>query len=197
MWVWCAIAFQTPRWNSISRGTLKIVIPNALRKVALKMLLDHPTTAYFRKEKPFKKREIYWRPLMDQEIFTYVCSCYACQRYKAANHKSGILTSIIPSFLGEVWPADLIILPIQLSNKYLFLVIENLSRWAVTIPLPIMYSEAITSALLYEDIFKFGAPRRLITENGSNLTSVVMKLMARQLRMRHSTTSVEHPQRTV
>jgi transposase InsO family protein len=57
-----------------------------------------------------------------------------------------------------------------------------------------MGSEAITSALLYEDIFKFGAPRRLITENGSNLTSLVMKLMARQLRMRHSTTSVEHPQ---
>lgn len=110
---------------------------------------------------------------MDQEIFAYLCGCYACQRHEAANHKSGILTSIIPSFLGEVRPADLVILLVQRSNKYLLLVIEYLSRWTVTIPLPIMGSEAITSALLYEDIFKFGAPRRLITENGSkpNFTS--------------------------
>lgn len=76
----------------------------------------------------------------------------------------------------------------------MFFMMECLIGWMVAAPLPTMDSETLTSVLLFKVDFRFGTPRRLITDNGSNLTSDVMKALAKAFQMRHSTTSVEHPQ---
>jgi hypothetical protein len=97
--------------------------------------------------------------------------------------------------VGEIWAADLAILPeMQKGSRYILVVMEYLTRWAVTVALPPMESEVIATVLLYEVVLKFGTPKRLITENGSNLTSDVMNTMTKSLQIRHATTSVEHPQ---
>jgi hypothetical protein len=49
---------------------------------------------------------------MDKNIADYVRSCCdLCQRFKAVNSKVGELHPIAQTVMGEVWAADLAILP--------------------------------------------------------------------------------------
>lgn len=55
-------------------------------------------------------------------------------------------------------------------------------------------SEHVSQVLLYEVVLKHGAPKRLITDNGSNFVSDAMSIVCRRLGIARSLTSVEHPQ---
>lgn len=50
----------------------------------------------------------------------------------------------------------------------MFVIMEYFTRWVVVAPLPITDSEKPASVLLFEVVFKFGTPRRLIADNGSS-----------------------------
>lgn len=113
----------------------------------------------------------------------------------SVNGSSRLTPRFTPTFVGEIWAADIAILPeSQQGNPFLFVMMEYLTRWTVAVALPITDSETLATVLLFEVVFKFGTPRRLITDNGSNLTSDIMQTLAKLLQMRHSHTSVEHPQ---
>ena len=71
---------------------------------------------------------------------------------------------------------------------------EYLSRWAITAALPSFDSDHVSQVLLFEVVLKHGAPRRLITDNGTNFVSEAMKLVCKRLGISRSLTSVEHPQ---
>lgn len=45
----------------------------------------------------------------------------------------------------------------QRGNRYYLVAMEYLSRWAVTVPLPVMDTETPATALLYEVVLKFGS----------------------------------------
>jgi hypothetical protein len=101
----------------------------------------------------------------------------------------------IPGHIRLIWVAGIAILPeLRPGNMYLFVIMEYLTRWVVVAPLPIIDSETLASVMLVEVLFKFGTPNRLIADNGSNLTSDVMNALAKALQMRHSMTSLKHPQ---
>jgi hypothetical protein len=132
---------------------------------------------------------------MNQDIATYIREYSSCQRFKAANQKVDELNPITPSFMEEIWIAGIAILPEwRPGNMYLFVTMEYLTRWVVVAPLPITDSETIASVILFEVLFKFGTAKRLIANNGSNLTSHVMNALAKALKMRHSMTSLKHPE---
>jgi hypothetical protein len=46
--------------------------------------------------------------------------------------------------------------------------------------------------MLFEIVLKFEPAKKLRTDNGSNLTSDVMQVLAQRFQLRHATTSVEH-----
>lgn len=174
-----------------------IVMSKSLYQATLQALHDHPTAGHFGRDKTIKRaREICWWPMIDQEVADYVKSSDKCQRFKAANSKVGELRSITRNFVGEIWAADIAILPeSQRGNKYLFVIMEYLTRWAITVPLLVMDSEILKiAAPLYEVVLKFGTPGRIITDNGTNLTSYVMENLTKKRQIRHAKTSVEHPQ---
>jgi hypothetical protein len=150
-----------------------IVIPKGLQEEALKVLHDHPTSGHFGRDKTIQKaRQTCWWPNMNEDIANYIRCCSFCQRFKSTNTNVGELTPITPSFVGEIWAADIAILPeSQRVNRFLFLMMEYLTRWTVAVALPITDSETLATVLLFEVVFKFGTPRRLITDNGTNLTS--------------------------
>jgi predicted aspartyl protease len=141
-----------------------IVMPKSLQEATLKVLHDHPTAGHFGRDKTIEKaRQVCWWPNMNQDIAKYVSECSPCQRFKAANQKVGELNPITPSFVGEIWAADIAILPeSRRGNKYMFVIMEYLTRWVVAASLPITDSETLASVLLFEVVFKFGTPRRLI-----------------------------------
>lgn len=105
------------------------------------------------------------------------------------------MKNIVPSKLGEIWAADIAMLPLStLGNRYLLVISEYLSKWTVTVALPSYDTDHIAQALLYEVVLKFGVPLRLITDNGSSLVEDAMTQVCAKIGIKRSLTSVEHPQ---
>lgn len=76
----------------------------------------------------------------------------------------------------------------------MLVMMEYLSKWAITVALPSFDTDHVAQAILYEIVLKIGVPERLITDNGSNFVSDAMKNVCIRLGIKRSMTSVESPQ---
>ena len=102
---------------------------------------------------------------------------------------------ILPHYAGEIWAADIAVLPISTKgNKYLFVIMEYLTKWCITAALPSFDTTHITNTLLFEVVLKYSTPRRLITDNRANFISEAMNAVCQRLNIARSLTSVEFPQ---
>ncbi|KAG0753256.1 hypothetical protein G6F22_021529 [Rhizopus arrhizus] len=106
---------------------------------------------------------------MKEDIKLWIQHCEKCQRFKTRTTSSvAPLKPIVPTRLGEIWAADIAILPISSKgNRYMLVMMEYLSKWVVTVALPSFDSDHVAQAILYEIVLKIGLPERLITDNGN------------------------------
>jgi hypothetical protein len=166
-------------------------------KTLLRHVHDAPTSGHFGVDKTLEKtRQMAWWCSMKEDIKLWIQHCEKCQRFKTRTTSSvAPLKPIVPTRLGEIWAADIAILPISSKgNRYMLVMMEYLSKWVVTVVLPSFDSDHMAHAILYEIVFKIRLPERLITDNGSNFVSDAMKNVCARLGIKRSMTSVESPQ---
>ncbi|KAG0774893.1 hypothetical protein G6F62_012113 [Rhizopus arrhizus] len=114
---------------------------------------------------------------MKQNVETWVKHCEACQRRKVRTDSTTPgMKPITTTYLGEIWASDVAVLvDSKKSNKHMLVFMKYLSKWIITAALPSFDFDHVIQVLLYEVVLKFGVPRRLITDNGSNYISEAMK----------------------
>ena len=80
------------------------------------------------------------------------------------------------------------------GNKYLLVVSDYFTRWVEAYPLP--NSEAITVAQVFIDEFisRYGLPRQIHTDRGSQFTSLLFKNICEIFRIDKTQTTAFHPQ---
>lgn len=78
--------------------------------------------------------------------------------------------------------------------KYLLVIMDHFTRYAIAIPTRDQLAETVANCLLNEVIFKFGTPRTIITDRGSNFQSELMQAVYNELRIRKIATCGYHPQ---
>lgn len=172
------------------------VIPRKLVPSVLRLIHDGPTGGHFGVEKSLgKARLVGWWPAMIEDIKNWISACEKCQIHKTdTKNTTPPLKSIMPSYVGEIWAADIAILPTtRKNNSYILVLMEYLTKWAITAALPSFDSDHVAQVLLFEVVLKFGIIRRLITDNGSNFISDAMSMVCSRLDIKRSLTSVEHP----
>ena len=97
--------------------------------------------------------------------------------------------------VGDIWALDIVVLnEIIRKNKYLLILIEYLSKWAITVVLLSFDSDHVANVLLFKVILKYSTPSRLITDNGSNYIFDVMNAVCARLSIARSRTLVEYTQ---
>lgn len=132
---------------------------------------------------------------MIDDIKNWIQACNKCQLYKTdTRNTSPPLMSITPTFVGEIWAADIAVLPLtRRKNSYILVIMEYLTKWAITAVLPSFDSDHVAQIILFEVVLKFGIIRRSITDNGTNFISDAMNIVCSRLDVKRSLTSVEHP----
>lgn len=173
------------------------VLPKKMVAEVINKYHDGLLGGHFGNEKTLQKiQQITWWSSMKEDIKTYIQSCDPCQRYKVRNdNTTAPMKAILPKYTGDIWAADIAELPTSTKgNTFILVMMEYLSKWAVTVALPSVTTSQISQVLLYEVVLKYGTPSRLITDNGSNLVSDAMMMVCRRLGISRSRTSVEHPQ---
>ncbi|GFT27071.1 hypothetical protein TNCV_4675911 [Trichonephila clavipes] len=140
-------------------------------------------------------KNYYWTG-MRKNITDYVKNCSDCIKYKASNQKpSGLLQTPVPVQRFETLAIDLIgPLPESKDGKKWILIIENCTtKWVELFALPNATAKECAITLIEEVLLRYGIPRHLISDNGTQFVSAVMQQIY-LLNIHQSLIPVYHPQ---
>ena len=145
-----------------------------------------------------KISERYYFPYMYSKIKNYVQCCIECQRKKGINRKEyNIMTPLQhPSYPFERMSMDLVgpLTETKNGNKYVLTVMDYFTRWPEAIPIKNAKAETVAQHYLDLVITRYGCPRIILTDLGSQFTSDLFDYVNKVLKTQHRTTTPYHPQ---
>ena len=163
-----------------------------------KIILEAHSTHLGEKNTIEKSRKIGIWHGMDEDIKRFVQSCPICQLQKTVRIKNQA-ESIIPDI--PLAPSEKISLDIfgpfpitKKGNKYILNIQDRLTRYTVLIPLQDETSNTIVEALLDHYIYSFGAPKNILTDQGTNFLSELVTQFGEASNIKHIKTTLFHPQ---
>jgi len=143
-------------------------------------------------------RQRYHWTNMKEDVQAYIHNCMGCQRKKLVRVKGRqpmMLTDTPGSAFDKVALDIMGPLPVtNQGNRYVLTVQDLLTKYLITIPLANATSMDIADGLRKYLISYFGSPRTILTDQGANFTSSLMKALAKKFRMRQIRTTAFHPQ---
>lgn len=80
------------------------------------------------------------------------------------------------------------------GNKYILTIQDNLTKFVIAKPIPNQQAETIAERFIKDYVSNFGAPQIVLTDNGTNFTSNLMKEFEHFIRIKHVTTTAFHPE---
>ncbi|GFU09431.1 protein NYNRIN [Trichonephila clavipes] len=176
----------------------QLVVPTHEREKILKLHHDAPTAAHYGADGTFSRisSKYYWTG-MRKFIADYVKSCSECIRYKATNQKpAGFLQTPVPTQRFESIAIDLFG-PLQETTegmKWIFIVADYTTKWVELFPLKQATAKECAMTLLNEVFLRYGVPRRLISDSGTQFVRAVMQQLCFVLDINQSLIPVYHPQ---
>lgn len=158
--------------NFTDRGKAwKLCVPQPLRNRVLRENHDAPTAGHLGIAKTIARisQNYYW-PGMSSEISRYVRNCVSCQEYKISQSKIvGKMGTCNASQPWEYVSMDIVGPMVRSSrgNKYLLVCQDKFTKWVELYPMHQQKTKPIIQALKDKIILRFGCPRIIITDNGS------------------------------
>ncbi|GFV69628.1 transposon Tf2-9 polyprotein [Trichonephila clavipes] len=176
----------------------QLVIPSHERTLILKNHHDAPMAGHYGAKGTYTRiaKNYYWTG-MRKYITDYVKNCPDCIKYKASNQKpSGLLQTPVPAQRFEILAIDLFgPLPESKDGKRWILIIEDCTtKWVELFALPNATAKECAITLIEEVLLRYGIPRRLISNNGTQFVSAVMQQICYLLNIHQSLIPVYYPQ---
>ena len=164
----------------------RAIVPNKLRN---KLLHDFHATHLGASKKKWTARQYFWWPKLDTEIEDYVKSCEACKMNSPNPNKAvlikfedtkEVLERIHIDFLGPV------------NNKVYIIIKDAYSKWVEVQKIsPITAEETVIK--VREFVARYGLPKKIVTDNGSQFIAEEFQLFCKRNGIRHVTTAPAHP----
>jgi len=143
------------------------------------------------------KQRYHWTN-MKEDVQAYIHNCMGCQRKKLVRVKGRqpmMLTDTPGSAFDKVALDIMGPLPVtSQGNRYVLTVQDLLTKYLIAVPLANATSMDIADGLRKYLISYFGSPRTILTDQGANFTSSLMKALARKFRIKQIRTTAFHPQ---
>ena len=177
----------------------RLAIPKSLIRDVLYVCHDLPAAGHFGYAKTLwkVKQYAYW-PNMSQDVLGYVRSCRECQFRKMPNYRPfGPQSKIFP-IADNVMKAisiDLVgpLTQMDDDNKHVLTITDQLSKFAIAVPLFETKDVDIMEALERNVFYKYGPPAILLSDNGRNLCSRSCETFYESWGITHVTTTPFHP----
>ena len=138
----------------------------------------------------------YW-PIIFKDASKYVKGWDSCQRMgrpTSSDHMRLQPQVMIEPF--EKWALDFVgpISPMSRKNKYILVCTDYVTKWVEAKAL-FRAIEKLVVEFIYEEIFmRFGVPREIVTDQGSQFTSKLIKELTMKYGIQHCKSSPYHPQ---
>ncbi|XP_069139803.1 uncharacterized protein [Argopecten irradians] len=189
--------FHSPR---ISNGKTfrQLIVPRKFRQTILKLAHDSIMAGHQGAKRTASRvmTEFFW-PGLQSDVVRYCRSCDVCQRTvpkgRVTKAPLGSMPLIDTPFkriavdlVGPLQPAT------DRGNRYILTVVDYATRYPEAVALKGIETERVAEALV--DIFsRVGVPSEMLTDQGAQFTSEMMREVSRLLSIRRLTTTPYHP----
>uniref|UniRef100_A0ABD2W6S4 RNA-directed DNA polymerase n=1 Tax=Trichogramma kaykai TaxID=54128 RepID=A0ABD2W6S4_9HYME len=143
------------------------------------------------------RRRYYWENLKG-DIQRRIQQCLECQLKKLVRVKTKMpmIITDTPGTTFDKIALDIVgpLPPTKKGNAYILTMQDQLSKYCIAAPLPDMKTTTVADAFIKRLVCTFGSPRIIITDQGRNFVSQLMRRVAVRLRAKQVRTSAFHPQ---
>ncbi|CAK9812938.1 Retrovirus-related Pol polyprotein from transposon 17.6 [Anthophora plagiata] len=143
------------------------------------------------------RQRFYWEHLKD-DVQNFVRGCARCQLKKITRNKTKqpmIITDTPESAFDKVSMDMVGPLPRTTDgNEYLLTIQDNLTKYSLAIPMKSGTATSVAKALVKRFFSIFGPPKSILTDRGTNFTSLLLKHLSRYFRVTQYRTTAFHPQ---
>ncbi len=137
----------------------------------------------------------YWLN-MAEDIAEHIGKCEQCTMNSGGRPRKGNRMQLFPSrYPGHMVAVDLAEFPHSRGgDKHLLTMIDRFSRYAVAVVLKNSRAKTVIQAITNNWIYRFGTPKYLLSDNGSQFTSKHFKVFVDSYSIKHKRTTPYHPQ---
>lgn len=143
------------------------------------------------------KNDFKWEK-MKSDIKKFIRQCKSCQRNKLVrkkNHQPMEITSTSNKPFEKI-SLD-IVGPLTLTengNKYILTLQDDLTKFTQAYAIPVHDAQTIADRLVRQFICKFGIPEKILTDQGQDFMSKLLKDVSKLLKIKQLHTTAYHPQ---
>ena len=137
----------------------------------------------------------YW-PTLFKDCYEWVKHCDNCQRMGNISRRNEMsLQGILVVQIFYVWGIDFMgLFPSSFVNIYILLAMDYVSKLVEASAFPINYSNTVVGFIQRNILSKFGAPRIIISDEGSHFTNKIFEKLISRYGIKHVMGLAYHPQ---
>lgn len=176
---------------------VQLLVPSSFRESVWRLAYATPSEAHLGCDKTIAKitQWFYW-PGLSEEIAPKCAACAECQKVNETQPpRAPLQVMTIINTLFDCIAMD-IVSPLPKSStghQFILVMVHYATRYPDAVPL-----RSVTAPHIAEELLKWvsrvNIPQEILTDQGTNFMSRVMKTMCQVLRVKQLCTSVYHPQ---
>ena len=188
------------RWDILETGQAvwQAVIPLRQRRTVLRFSHDIKASGHLGIKKTLGRirQRFYW-PGLQNDVKMYVNGCEICAKRKGPSRtkkapmqitRSGYpLERIAVDILGELPQTES-------GNKNILVISDYFTKWTESFPMSNMEASTVASIMIKEFISRFGIPKTIHSDQGSQFVSKLFLEMCRLLQIEKTRTTPYHPE---
>lgn len=183
---------------TISHNRITNPNPNEIEQI-IKEYHSTPTGGHKGVTQTYKKlRKSYNWPNMKQNVKSFIQKCDSCQKNKLVRKKTKLPMQITDTSQQAFEKIMLdIVGPLPLTengNRYILTLQDDLSKFCQAYPIPNQETLTIAKEICSKFICTFGIPEIILTDQGTNFTSELMKDIAKLFQIKKIQTTAYRPQ---
>lgn len=175
-----------------------VVVPSSLKHEIMHAFHDDILSGHlgFKRTYCRIRERFYWVNLY-KDVNNYCTACKACNTRKPPSRTTKALMTPIPVGGPFDRVATDVMGPLPLTergNKYIIVFTDYLTKFCMTAALPNITAQSTAAALMNEVILRHGAPKELLSDQGTNFLSSLVAEICKLCDTRKINTTPYHPQ---
>ena len=188
------------RWEEGSGTIIKyqIILPKNLQETALRAHHNHTTASHRGVNKTLGAlRARYYWPGLTSQVKRWIKVCHECGAKKnwGRKRRSPLKQYVVGAPMERL--AMDILGPLPLTprgNRFVLVVTDYFTKWTESYAISNQEAVTVAEKLVAEYVCRFGVPRELHSDQGTNFESKVMKEVCKLLDIQKTRTTPLHPQ---
>ncbi|KAI9560471.1 hypothetical protein GHT06_014495 [Daphnia sinensis] len=175
----------------------KILIPSCLKHRVMERFHDHLLGGHLGIAKTVKRisQRFFW-PNMVKDITMYINSCTICAKRKAYGKKTAPLSPLEPTtFIWQRVALDIVgpLPETYKGNRYILVMSEYTTRYMLAVAMKNQSARTVARKFIRHVILRYGSPLQILTDQGKNFLSNLIKDICSLLNIKQTRTTAYHP----